>query len=122
MKIFIWILLPFILTSNTIYVDNYAPGEGNGLINSPYNSIKQALEKSQPGDTLILRGSHSEYGQIYFEDFELPHAGNIDNRITIMNYQNEVVVISSIDRFRSADRAHARWATGGPTRPRVEQR
>ena len=100
MKIFIWVLLPFILIGNTIYVDSYAPDEGNGLINSPYNSIKQALKNSQPGDTLILRGSHSEYGQIYFEDFELPHAGNIDDRITIMNYQNEVVVISSSDNIK----------------------
>ena len=100
MKIFIWVLLPFILIGNTIYVDSYAPDEGNGLINSPYNSIKQAFKNSQPGDTLILRGSHSEYGQIYFEDFELPHAGNFDNRITIMNYQNEVVVISSSDNLK----------------------
>ena len=100
MKIFILVLIPFMLFSNTFYIDNYAPDSGNGLINSPFNSLRQAFSISQPGDTLILRGSHSEYGQIYFEGIDLPHSGYINKRITILNYQSEVVVISISHDFK----------------------
>ena len=100
MRILILIFIPFFIFGSTFYVDNYAPASGNGSINSPFNSLNRALNNSQPGDTLILRGSHSEYGQIYFEDFDLPHAGDANNRITLRNYPEEVVVISIFHNFK----------------------
>ena len=99
MKILIFIFIPFFIFSSNYYVDNYAPASGNGSINSPFNSLNQALNILQPGDTLILRGSNTEYGQIYFEDLDLQHSGNADFRITVRNYQNEVAVISIISDF-----------------------
>lgn len=100
MKILILICMPLLLLGNTLYVDSYAPDAGNGSINSPFNSLSQALNISQPGDTLILRGSHSQYGQIYFEDLDLPISGNVNKNITMMNYQDEVVVISVLNAFK----------------------
>jgi hypothetical protein len=100
MRILIFVFIPFFIFGSTYYVDNYAPGSGNGSINSPFNSLSRAFSFSQPGDTLLLRGSNSEYGQIYFEDFDLPHPGDVDNKIAVLNYQNEVVVISIINDFK----------------------
>jgi len=100
MKILTLIFIPLLLLGNTMYVDSYAPDAGNGLINSPFNSLRQAFSISQPGDTLILRGSHSEYGQIYFENIDLPHPGKLDKRITVTNYKNEVVVISCTNNLK----------------------
>ena len=100
MKTLILILIPAFIFGATFYVDNYAPDNGNGSINLPYNSLNQALNKLQPGDTVILRGINSEYGQIYFVDFDLPVSGKSDFRITIRNYHNEVVVISKVNDFK----------------------
>ena len=100
MKTLIFILIPALIFGSTFYVDNYAPDHGNGSINLPFNSLNKALIKLQPGDTLILRGSNTEYGQIYFEDLDLPISGSDDLRITVMNYQNEVVVISINSDFK----------------------
>ena len=88
------ILLPVFIFGSTFYVDNYAPNAGIGSINQPFNSLTQALNTLQPGDTLYLRGTNTEYGQIYFEDLDLPLSGNVKDRIIVMNYQNEVLVIS----------------------------
>jgi hypothetical protein len=100
MKTLIFILIPVVIFGSTFYVDNYAPDQGNGSINLPFNSLNQAINKLQPGDTLILRGSNTAYGQIYFEDLNLPFSGNANLRITVMNFQNEKVIISIINDFK----------------------
>jgi hypothetical protein len=100
MKTLIFILIPAFVFGSTFYVDNYAPDHGNGSINLPFNSLTGAINILQPGDTLIIRGSNTEYGQIYFEDLDLPFSGNTDFRITVMNYQNEIVVISINSDFK----------------------
>ena len=41
----------------------------------------------------------SQY-QSYFEEFDLRNPGKVENRITVANYQNEVVVISIINNFK----------------------
>jgi hypothetical protein len=99
MKILIFILIPFLIFGSTLYVDNYAPDSGDGTINNPFCSLNQAFNRLQPGDTLILRGSNTAYGQIYFEDLDLPFSGLAKKEITLMNYKNEVVVISIINKF-----------------------
>ena len=100
MKTIIFILLPVFIFGSTYYLDNYAPESGNGSINLPFNSLNRSLNELQPGDTLILRGSNSEYGQIYIDDFDLPISVNKIKNITIMNYQDEVVVISVLNEFK----------------------
>jgi hypothetical protein len=100
MKILLFILFPFIIFGSTFFIDNYASFKGDGTINSPFNSLDQAFNKIQPGDTLILRGSNCEYGQIYITDLELPMSGLESSPIVVMPFKNEQVVISIHSKFQ----------------------
>ena len=99
MKILILVLIPCFLFSSTLFVDNFAPAEGDGSINSPFNSIQHAIDNAQPGDSIILRGTNASYGQIYFEDIDLNKSGTAEKKITLKKYKQEIVVISILNSF-----------------------
>ncbi len=100
-KNLIWLILivPMMTFGTTKYVDNFAPDEGVGTINNPYNSVKSAFLKLNAGDTLFIRGTNSGEGQVYLEDVDLPISGKVSAPITVMNFENEVVVLSVFSQF-----------------------
>jgi hypothetical protein len=74
---------------------------GDGSISNPYNTIKKAGDQANPGDTVFVRAG--TYQNADFGDNDIwtgePVArlsninGSVDNFITFMPYQNEVVII-----------------------------
>jgi len=57
-------------------------------IKAPLRTIQKAVNAAKPGDTILVRSG------IYRETVSTPRSGTATARITIRNYQNEVVTVS----------------------------
>ena len=76
------------IVDNAIYVSN--DGNGDGSINNPC-SIYNAVNKVEPGQTIYLRGGNYDLtGTV-----NINKSGTKDNYITIRNYPNEHVCLST---------------------------
>jgi hypothetical protein len=57
-------------------------------VGAPLRTIQKAVNAAKPGDTILVRGG------TYRETVSTPRSGTSQARITIQNYQNEVVTVS----------------------------
>jgi hypothetical protein len=60
-------------------------------VKAPLRTIQKAVDAAKPGDTILVRGG------TYRETVSTPRSGTSSARITIRNYQNEVVTMSGTD-------------------------
>lgn len=72
---------------HTIYVSPDGSDGNPGTLNAPVKSIKTALGKVLPGDTVMARKG------IYYEQFSVPASGTVDKQITLKAYPGENPVI-----------------------------
>lgn len=73
--------------------DNANPGTS---IDAPLRTIQQAVDTAMPGDIVLVRGG------TYRETVTTPRSGTALARITIRNYENEVVTVSGTDVITGA--------------------
>ena len=98
-KAIIFFMIPFMLCAKSNFVDSFALSGGDGSINAPFNSINEAMQNLNPGDTLYIRGTNSGDGQIYFGDLDLQKSGMKTAPIRVMNFENENVIVSIFSKF-----------------------
>jgi len=77
----------FSLWATDYYVSPSGNDSNSGSIGSPWKTIQFATDQLVAGDNLYLRAG------TYFEKIDLNVSGASGNRITISNYQNEIVKI-----------------------------
>ncbi len=81
----------FVLNSRVfaadIFVSTSGSSGGSGSISSPLRSVQAAIDRSQAGDSIFMRGG------TYFEYFTFRKSGAAGRPITLKNYQNEKVII-----------------------------
>ncbi len=98
-----YLILIFVLVSSafphTYYADNLAPSNGAGTADSPFQTLQAGLNALVPGDTLIVRGSQSGFGQVYNEQPDLPMSGMAGQPIVVQGYPGELVVITYSDKL-----------------------
>ena len=80
----VWCQPTVFAASNSYYVSPDAEPYGDGSINSPFNSLTEAVKNLQAGDTLYLMGG------IYREKLDLSNlSGSVGNEIRIMEYPGQ---------------------------------
>jgi hypothetical protein len=77
----------------TAYYVSTAGSDANPgtALTAPLRTIQAAVNAAMPGDTVLVRGG------TYRETVSTPRSGTAAARITIQNYQNEVVTVSGAD-------------------------
>lgn len=73
------------------YVSNSGNDTNPGTRSQPFQSIQQAANIAQPGDTIFVRGG------TYRETIIVPTSGTLSNPITFTNYRDEEVILSGGD-------------------------
>lgn len=79
------------LPASTLYVANQGNDKNPGTEAKPLATIQAAVNKLNPGDTLLIRGG------VYRETVTFPRDGAPQKPILIRSYNNEKVVISGCD-------------------------
>lgn len=79
------------LFSNTWFVATNGSNSNPGTIYAPFQSIQQAANVAQPGDTVLIRGG------IYHETVTPANSGTSSAPITYESYNNESVTIDGAD-------------------------
>ncbi|SHF17359.1 right-handed parallel beta-helix repeat-containing protein [Alkalibacter saccharofermentans] len=72
---------------NVYYVSTQGNDESPGTFDEPWRTIQKASENMVAGDTVYLREG------VYNEAVTVSTSGEVDNYITISNYQDETVVV-----------------------------
>ena len=88
-------MLPlFIVQAKNIYVDANAGKGGDGSKSSPFNSVQQAADKVEPGDTVIINPG------VYFETVRLKRFGTKDAPVTFKadKVKKRRVIITGADK------------------------
>jgi pectin methylesterase-like acyl-CoA thioesterase len=76
----------------TYYVSPKGDDVNRGTsLKAPLRTIQQAINAARPGDTILVRGG------IYRETVSTPRSGTSRARISIKNYNDEVVTVSGTD-------------------------
>lgn len=81
------------------YCDNLAPSGGNGTQTQPLQSVQQAMDMLQAGDTLFVRGDLSGGGQVYNEQLSVSVSGNASAPIVVTAFPGETVIIKYDSKF-----------------------
>ena len=68
---------------------------GDGSSGSPWRTIRYALDELSAGDTLYIHAGTYPAGGDSTDAYTIPTSGSSGNPITITNYQNDQVVIST---------------------------
>lgn len=84
------LLVPTLAFSDDFYIAHDGSDNNPGSINLPWRSIKSSVKKLRAGDTLYIREGKYYESHIY----QFPNEATSDQRITIRNYQDEVVVVT----------------------------
>ena len=79
------------LFSTTWFVATNGSNANPGTIYAPFQTIQQAANLAQPGDTVMIRGG------IYHETVSPPNSGTSSAPITFQPYNNESVTIDGAD-------------------------
>jgi hypothetical protein len=85
-------------TTGTYYVDSDAESDGDGTLESPWNTLSHANELDR-GDTLRLRGDSESY-QVYDEEIFVAIIGTSESPFTIQPYTDELVELRSDEGSR----------------------
>ena len=80
----------FLLTTFYVSTSGLATNPGTS-IDQPMLTIQQAVNSAMPGDMILVRGG------TYRETITTPRSGTAASRITIQNYNNELVTVSGTD-------------------------
>ena len=88
-KLFLFLLIIFAapLWGTDYFVSPSGDNSNAGTISAPWQTIQYGVDQLNPGDNLFLRAG------TYFEKVDLNVSGTLTNRITISNYQSELVDI-----------------------------
>ena len=68
---------------------------GDGSLSTPWRTIRYALDQLSAGDTLYIHAGTYPAGGDSTDAYTIPTSGSAGNPITITNYQNDQVVIST---------------------------
>ncbi len=68
---------------------------GDGSLSTPWRTIRYALDQLSAGDTLYIHAGTYPAGGDSTDAYTIPTSGSSGNPITITNYQNDQVVIST---------------------------
>ena len=92
---FVYCVLALAVSSRTWAADFYvAPHEDDGSAGTevqPLATLQAAVNKLQPGDTLLIRGG------VYRETVTFPRSGTAEKPITLKAYPGEQAVVSGCD-------------------------
>lgn len=75
--------------ANVYFVSPNGNDNNNGTIEQPFKTIHKALEPATRGDTIYLRGGTHNYNST----IQLSKSGDVNNPITLQNYNDETVIL-----------------------------
>ena len=76
---------------NIHYVATTGSDGNEGSIKSPWGTVQHAVERSRPGDTILVRGGIYQEGEVWMRA-DYGHCGVQGNLLTIKSYLNEIPV------------------------------
>ena len=92
---FVYCVLALAVSSRTWAADFYVAPHGDdgsaGTEVQPLATLQAAVNKLQPGDTLLIRGG------VYRETVTFPRSGTAEKPITLKAYPGEQAVVSGCD-------------------------